>query len=103
MEFDAFSCFFFSTIPDKSTDCLNQNCNSDNRYGLHESFEYYQLCTKTTRNKGLFTADQVLRGDAARFTRQNSNGARYGYECPEERDYYPYWRPTNWIVITLFN
>ena len=29
------------------------------RYGMHESFLYYQNCIHRERNKGLFTADQV--------------------------------------------
>ena len=54
---------------------------------------------------GLFTADQVLSGDIPIYTRQNPGGARFGYEVPEERDYYPYWGPTPWkdIVIMVSN
>eukprot|EP00005_Dracoamoeba_jomungandri_P003213 CAMPEP_0174251062 /NCGR_PEP_ID=MMETSP0439-20130205/1016_1 /TAXON_ID=0 /ORGANISM="Stereomyxa ramosa, Strain Chinc5" /LENGTH=564 /DNA_ID=CAMNT_0015331291 /DNA_START=96 /DNA_END=1790 /DNA_ORIENTATION=+ len=70
-------------------------------YGMHESYQFYQDCKTRERNKGLFTADRNVRGNDARFTRQNNNGARSGFECPEERDYYPYWHPTPWKDIAV--
>jgi hypothetical protein len=84
------------TIPENPVDCYNMDCDTDVRYGRHESFEYYKHCKNRERNKGLFTSSQNLNGHTARYTRQNPNGARRGYECPEERDYYPYWQPTPW-------
>ena len=67
------------------------------RFGMHESYDYYQLCQRTERNKGIYTADQRINRNDRRGTRQNPNGDRHGFECPEERDYYPWWAPSPWI------
>jgi len=75
--------------------------NPDATRGLHEPTSFYQACDARERNKGLYTADQNLNGDDARRTRQNPNGARSGLECPEERDYYPYWAPTPWKDLMI--
>jgi len=89
-------------IPDNPTNCRNFNCDTDMKYGRHESYDWYQTCKYTQRNTQLFTASQDLnRGDTTR-TRQNPGGTRRGYECPEERDYYPYWRPTDWVDLAIF-
>ena len=73
--------------------------------GLHESLTWYDMCRYREANNRLFTADQNLAQDrrsrfdnkkysSSRITRQNPGGTQRGLECPEERDYYPYWQPT---------
>ena len=89
---------YFRQIPENDVQCSKVECKSDVRFGMNEDNEYYAMCKRRFRNKGLYVAEQKL-GPTAVNTRQNPNGQRYGYECPEERDYYPYWHPTKWIVI----
>lgn len=77
----------------------NTKDNSDKTDGLHETVHWYDQCKYREANGGLFTADQDLEKDDIGYvtstrTRQNNDGDRSGYECPEERDYFPYWQPT---------
>ena len=85
------------TIPVLSDDEIDNK----EKYGRHEDFGYYQRCLNSFRNPGLPVFDQKLRGNRAIYTRQNPNGNRYGFECAEERDYYPYWRDSPWIDIAV--
>ena len=85
------------TIP-ISTD---YNVQADPRFGRHETLAYYMRCFYRERNRGLFLADRNLGGNSARFTRQNNNGNRNGFECPEERDYWPYWADSPWKDIAV--
>lgn len=88
------------TIPDTLEAAIPSSVET-RRFGMHESFDTYQLCQHTERNKGLYTADQRMRREDQRGTRQNPNGNRRGLECPEERDYYPWWQPSPWIDIAV--
>jgi hypothetical protein len=90
------------TIPD-TTDAATPDTKETRRYGMHESYDHYQVCQRTERNKGLYTADQNVRRNDRRGTRQNPNGNRNGLECPEERDYYPWWAPSPWVDIAVLS
>lgn len=89
-------------IPEKTDSQLEENERiSPYKYGKHEDYTFYQRCKERERNPHLFTADQKLKGKSAIYTRQNPNGDRYGFECPEERDYYPYWSESDWRDIAV--
>jgi len=75
--------------------------NNDNERGRHESEEYYVFAKNRERNKGLFTADQKVQGNDQTKTRQNPGGTRRGLEVPEERDYFPWWKPSIWRTLAI--
>lgn len=88
-------------VPEQPDQTLQSSGDNIDRYGINEDYAYYQRCKNRQRNPYLFTADQRLRGSSSIYTRQNPNGNRYGFECPEERDYYPYWSESDWIDIAV--
>jgi hypothetical protein len=96
------------TIPDTAAGPTAVDGNGELLYGMHESFQYYQDCKVRNRNLGLWISDREEEGGltpqgrpSAIFTRQNNNGNRHGYECVEERDYYPYWHPSPWRDVAI--
>jgi hypothetical protein len=54
------SCFYFRTIPTNNAQCRNFDCSTDFEYGMNEDLQSYKTCARRLRNKGLFTADQVI-------------------------------------------
>jgi len=88
--------------PDNAGDIQGTyNGNNAANEGRHESEEYYHLCETRSQQYGLFHADQNLQGESQIYTRQNPAGTRRGLECPEERDYYPWWNPSPWHDIAI--
>jgi hypothetical protein len=98
---DAVNSLASSNIGNSPTEALKEcTCYPGHlvRYAQHEPFTYYQKCKTRKRNNGLF----YLKGNAdqsATITRQQNNQDRFGYECAEERDYYPYWHPSPFKVV----
>jgi len=95
------------TIPDTPNGPIATDSQGNLLYGMHENRQYYDDCQTRDRNMGLFIADREQEGGlnagrtSAIFTRQNNNGDKHGYECPEERDYYPYWHPSPWRDVAI--
>lgn len=90
----------FTETKNQYTSRKNNNVRNDR--GYQEPHEWYDKCRARYRNKGLFKADQNVKDDRATHTRQNPYGNRRGYECPEERDYFPYWHPTMWRDVMVY-
>lgn len=89
-------------IPNNAADAV-PNTQATRRYGMHESFAFYDRYEHTEREKGLYTADQNVNRNDARGTRQNPNGNRNGLEIPEERDYYPWSNPSPWVDVAVLD
>jgi len=91
------------TAPSSFADTLPGALPQNLLRGHHESEAWYWECSNRFRNWWLFHADQGMGGDDATHTRQNNNGNQHGLECPEERDYWPYWTPTPWKDVAYLS
>jgi len=90
------------TSTNTCTNTPTQATESSPQVGRHESFQYFSDCNTRNRNTNLFAADQNLASNAnSQTTRQNPGGGTNGFECQEERDYYPYWHPTPFVDIAV--
>jgi len=80
----------------------NNNSDQTQSIGLHETRSFYNDCKTTQRNGGLFTSNQAVQNNIGETsTIQNAAGNQSGLECPEERDYYPWWQPSPWKDVAL--
>jgi hypothetical protein len=91
------------TIPFDQAQAQETNGAGEFTYGMHEPYTHYQGCKTRKRNRGLFLADRGLGTDTAVTTRQSNGEDQHGFECPEERDYYPYWHPSPWKDIAILS
>lgn len=91
-----------TTFQDSATNRMDAGSEKNTNFGYHETSAYFTRCSTRNRNGGLYTADQNLGGQAS-STRQNPNADRHGWECAEERDYYPYWAPSPWKDIAILS
>jgi len=95
------------TIPDTTAGPTTLDAAGNLLYGMHEPLSWYTACQTRQRNMGLYIADRAnpnvgnLNGQGAINTRQNNDGEQNGYECPEERDYYPYWVASPWKDVAI--
>ncbi len=86
-------------IGNTCTKNIIDNSKSDN-LGRHEQFEYYNTCKNTKRNLDLPFTYKII-NDTSDFSINNKKGSKYGFECSEERDYYPYWNKSPWLDIAF--
>jgi len=58
------------TIPDNEASAIPDGVET-RRFGMHESWDYYTLCQRTSRNKGLYTASKHKKKRSKRYTSES--------------------------------